>query len=123
MRQLRSCAAAAALALAAGAAGAAPPAILEVEARSDGAGWTFEVTLRHPDTGWDHYADAWAVLAPDGTDLGRRTLLHPHVEEQPFTRALAGVQVPEDLGSVLIRAHCLVDGWAAETVEVTLPRD
>ena len=43
------------------------------------------VTVQHADTGWDHYADAWEVLAPDGTVLGTRTLLHPHTDEQPFT--------------------------------------
>jgi hypothetical protein len=30
------------------------------------------------------------VRAPDGTRLGIRDHLHPHVEEQPFTRSLAG---------------------------------
>ncbi|MBT3170065.1 MAG: hypothetical protein HN333_01370, partial [Rhodospirillaceae bacterium] len=27
----------------------------------------FSVTLRHDDEGWDHYADKWDVVAPDGT--------------------------------------------------------
>ena len=25
--------------------------------------WRFDVTVRHADAGWDHYADAWEVLA------------------------------------------------------------
>jgi len=25
-------------------------------------GYRFEVTVRHTDEGWDHYADAWQVL-------------------------------------------------------------
>ena len=52
--------------------------------------WTFNVTVQHPDTGWEDYADGWDVLTLDGTVLKRdaesqftRTLLHPHVEEQP----------------------------------------
>jgi hypothetical protein len=57
--------------------------------------WRFDVTVRHADTGWDHYANRWDVVAPDGTILGTRTLLHPHENEQPFTRSLSGVSIPE----------------------------
>jgi hypothetical protein len=57
----------------------------------DGA-WRVEVTVQHADSGWDHYADAWEVVAPDGAVLGTRTLLHPHVDEQPFTRSLSGAR-------------------------------
>jgi hypothetical protein len=102
-------------------AAADPVEIVAATARSDGATWSFDVTLAHPDTGWDHYADAWEVLAPDGTSLGIRELAHPHVDEQPFTRSLAGVAVPEGTDHVLIRARCLVDGWGAATVRVQLP--
>jgi hypothetical protein len=28
--------------------------------------WTFHVTVEHPDTGWDDYADGWDVLTPEG---------------------------------------------------------
>jgi hypothetical protein len=65
----------------------------------------FDVTLRHEDEGWDHYADAWDVVAPDGTVLGTRVLYHPHVDEQPFTRSLSGVKVPAGVGEVTIRGH------------------
>ena len=51
-------------------------------------GQTIHVTLAHPDTGWDHYADGWEVVTGDGTSLGLRVLAHPHVDEQPFTRSL-----------------------------------
>ena len=91
-------------------------------ARQDGGTWSFDVTLRHPDTGWDHYADAWEVLAPDGTSLGVRELAHPHVDEQPFTRSLSGVVVPDGVDHVTIRARCLVDGWDDATLRVDLPR-
>ena len=46
------------------------------------------VTLKHDDSGWEHYADLWQVVSESGQVLGTRTLLHPHVEEQPFTRDL-----------------------------------
>ncbi len=89
-------------------------------ARQTGGTWTFEVTIRHPDTGWDHYADGWAVLAPDGTQLGYRTLHHPHENEQPFTRSLSDVSIPAGITEVQIRAHDSVHGWSDATFTVRL---
>lgn len=82
----------------------------------------FDVTVRHDDSGWDHYADKWIVLAPDGTVLGTRTLYHPHVDEQPFTRSLSGVAVAETISEVTVRAHDSVHAYGGETVTVVLPR-
>lgn len=99
-----------------------PAEIVDATAKASGSGsWTISVTLRHPDTGWDHYADGWEVLSPDGTRLGFRELLHPHVNEQPFTRSLGRVTIPEGLTHVLIRAKCSVDGWGSETRRLDLP--
>ena len=56
-------------------------------------------------TGWDDYADGWRVEAPDGTILGNRELLHPHANEQPFTRSLSGVVIPADLEEIQIRTR------------------
>lgn len=78
-------------------------------------------TVRHADTGWDHYADAFDVVAPDGTVLGVRELLHPHVEEQPFTRSLSSVTIPEGLTHVTIRAHDNVHGHGGATIELAVP--
>lgn len=83
--------------------------------------WHFSVTVRHADAGWDHYADAWQVLAPDGTVLGRRELLHPHDDEQPFTRSLGGVAIAGGVTAVRVRAHDSVHGWG-EALDVSLPR-
>ena len=95
--------------------------VVDVEAAPEAAGsWRFSVTVRHPDTGWDHYADKWQVLGPDGTVLGERVLLHPHVDEQPFTRSLSGVAIPSGMEQVTVRAHDSVDGWGPE-VTVALP--
>lgn len=95
--------------------------VVGVEAVPEAAGsWRFSVTVRHPDTGWEHYADKWQVLGPDGTVLGERVLLHPHVDEQPFTRSLSGVAIPSGTGQVTVRAHDSVDGWGP-AVTVPLP--
>ncbi len=96
------------------------PTIEQAKARQGGSGWSFDVTLSHPDTGWDHYADGWEVLDQDGNVLGHRTLVHPHVNEQPFTRSLSGVVIPDGTERVFIRAHCLVDGWGEQMFEIVL---
>ena len=95
--------------------------IVNVQAVQSGSTWRFDVTLRHADTGWEHYADGWEVLAPDGTSLGMRVLVHPHVNEQPFTRSLGGVIIPDGISTVIIRARDNVDGWTSKTSTVTLP--
>ena len=98
-------------ALLATSAAADPVSIDRVVATATGDTWRFDVTLSHPDTGWDHYADGWRVLDMDGNELGMRVLYHPHVEEQPFTRSLSGVVIPAGLSEVQIEARCSVDGW------------
>ncbi len=78
--------------------------------------WRFTVTVRHPDTGWEDYADGWDVVLPDGTvlkatdDSFTRLLLHPHETEQPFTRSQSSIVIPEGITTVTVRAHDLVDG-------------
>ncbi len=92
-----------------------PARVVAVEAVPSRTGWTFHVTLEHADTGWDDYADGWRVETADGTILGERPLLHPHVDEQPFTRSLAGVTIPAGLSEVVIRARTNVEGWSDAT--------
>ncbi len=97
-----------------------PPTIEEVSARQSGDTWRFDVTIRHPDTGWDDYADGWRVLDMDGNELGMRVLHHPHVDEQPFTRSLGGVAIPEGTAQVQIQARDNVGGWAEGTTVIDL---
>jgi acetyl esterase/lipase len=84
--------------------------------------YDFDVTVRHADEGWEHYADRWDVVGPDGTVYGTRTLLHPHVNEQPFTRSLADVKIPESIREITVRAHDSVHGYRGKTLTVELPR-
>jgi hypothetical protein len=95
--------------------------VVEVVARQAGDGtWRFDVTVAHADEGWDHYADLWEVVAPDGTVLGQRVLAHPHVNEQPFTRSLSNVEIPPSVGSVEVRARDSVHGLGGRRVTVVL---
>jgi hypothetical protein len=85
--------------------------------------WRFDVTVRHNDEGWEHYADAWQVVRPsDGEVLAERVLAHPHVNEQPFTRSQSGVRIPGELTVVTVRAKCNVHGFGGREVTVDLSR-
>ncbi|SHI42136.1 hypothetical protein SAMN05444000_10193 [Shimia gijangensis] len=99
---------------------AEPPVVEAVQAAQSGSGWRFDVTVSHPDTGWEHYADGWQVETETGDVLGTRLLAHPHETEQPFTRSLSGMSIPEGITTVYIRTKCLVDGWSRETVQYSL---
>ncbi len=89
--------------------------------------WTFHVTVEHPDSGWEDYADGWDVVTPDGDVLKpdadspfTRLLLHPHENEQPFTRSQSGIVIPAGVTQVRVRAHDLVDGYGGREVLVDL---
>ncbi len=53
-------------------AGAGPADVVDAVASAEQVGtWRFDVTVRHADAGWEHYADRWEVVNPaDGTILG-----------------------------------------------------
>jgi hypothetical protein len=91
-------------------------------ARAKDGTWRFDVTIQSNDKGWDYYADAFEVLAPDGRVLGTRVLLHPHDDEQPFTRELDGVRIPSGVDRVTLRARHKPKGYDGKTLEVRLPR-
>lgn len=107
-----------ALAIMSGAALAGEADVVGVEATRSGDTWRFSVAVDHGDTGWDHYADMWRVIAPDGTVLGERVLAHPHVNERPFTRSLGGVRIPPGVTEVTLEARDSVHGWGGKTMVV-----
>lgn len=92
------------------AAWAGEPTVVAAKATRTGDSWRFDVTVRHADEGWDHYANAFVITLPDGTELGTRVLHHPHVDEQPFTRSLGGVRVPAGTERVHVHAVDKVHG-------------
>lgn len=71
---------------------------------------SISATISSVETGWDKYADRFDVLDGD-VIIGTRVLVHPHVDEQPFTRSLTGVEIPDGRASVTIRAHDSVVGY------------
>ena len=95
--------------------------IVKVKAtKSSDKTWRFDVTLKHDDEGWDHYTNEWQVIAPDNKILATRTLYHPHVKEQPFTRSISGVKIPEELTSVRVIAKDLVHGLSDKLMKINL---
>ena len=96
--------------------------IIDVRVSNNQDSFRFDVTLKHDDTGWDHYADGWEVISPAGDVLGKRVLAHPHVNEQPFTRSLSGVRIPQGFNTVSIRAHDSVHGYNEKMFVVDLSR-
>lgn len=83
--------------------------------------FTFDVMVKHADTGWKHYANKWEVVGPDDRVLGRRVLFHPHEDEQPFTRSLSGVKIPAGISEVTIRAFDSKHDGGGKTMTVKLP--
>ena len=80
--------------------------VIDVKAsQADDKTWRFDVTLKHDDEGWDHYVNQWVVTDLDNKILATRTLYHPHVHEQPFTRNIQGVEIPDKITRVKIIAR------------------
>lgn len=96
--------------------------VIAVELTDSGDG-TYQVstTVSSADTGEEKYADEWRVVAPDGSILGIRVLAHPHVNEQPFTRSLGGVEIPPDVETVTVEARDSVEGYCGQSVRVFVP--
>lgn len=102
-------------------AGEADVTDVSVQQTSSGA-YRFNVTVLHSDAGWDHYANKWDVLGPNGDVIDTRILHHPHDNEQPFTRSLTTDKIPSDLTHVVLRAHDSVHEYGGAEIKVELPR-
>lgn len=96
--------------------------VVDVKVRRSAPGvYDFDISVRSVDKGWDYFADAFEVLAPDGKLLGQRILLHPHETEQPFTRDLHGVRIPAGIAEIVVRARHKPKGYDGRSVKVRLP--
>jgi hypothetical protein len=91
---------------------------VEAEAQSDG--HRFDVTLIHDDDGEDGYANWWVVEALDGTELGRRELLHAHGTRE-FTRSTTVDLQGERC--VVVRSHDQTHGYGGRAAVVAVDRN
>lgn len=89
--------------------------------RSASSTFDFDVTVKSVDKDAGYYADAIEILAPDGKLLARRELLHPHEDEQPFTRDVYGVRIPAGVEVVVVRVHHSAKGYDGKTLTLKLP--
>lgn len=80
----------------------------------------FNVTIKHKDTGWKHYVNAYEILTMERVLIAKRVLHHPHVNEQPFTRSISNVKIPKNVKSVIIRAHDLIHEYGGEELIVNI---
>lgn len=86
---------------------AQPPQVVKADASlKSNQLFDIAVTIRHSDTGWEHYASEWVVEDGEGKEIAKRTLYHPHVNEQPFTRSIRDVLIPADANKITIKAKC-----------------
>lgn len=94
--------------------------------------YTFHTTVRHRDEGWEHYANVWRVIPADDNSAvsstvsntvsstvsnGERVLLHPHDNEQPFTRSQNNVTAN---GTVRIETADNVHGLGGSVIYLDL---
>lgn len=84
--------------------------------------FSFDVTIASPYDTPKHYADGWRVMGADGTVYGEMTLGHDHASEQPFTRTQTGVEIPDEVTSVVIEGRDIDNGYGGATVTMDLPR-
>ncbi|MBE7637435.1 hypothetical protein GUA87_11315 [Sneathiella sp. P13V-1] len=81
--------------------------------------YRISVTVAHDDTGWGHYADQWDVLDEAGKVLGSRILMHPHENEQPFTRSMS-LSIPMEVKKITVRARDKKHGYGGKTMTVNV---
>lgn len=96
--------------------------IIKVKLTSYAGTWQADVTLRHDDAGWKHYADAWRLVDANGNEIGKRTLYHPHDNEQPFTRSLSNFYIAKDIKIIFVEAHDLKHGWSPDRVKIDMSK-
>lgn len=82
----------------------------------------FEVTVSSPYDSSERYADGFRVVGDDGKVYGQLELTNAHPDEQPFTRVLDGVSIPDEVATVTVQARDSIYGWGGGSVIVDLGR-
>ncbi len=97
------------------------PDVIDAELEPDGDVWRLSATLSSPYDTPERYADAFRAVAEDGTVLGVRELAHDHANEQPFTRTLTGLEIPDGVTRITVEGRDQTHGWGGSTVDVVIP--
>ena len=97
------------------------PDVIDAELERSGDTWTLSATISSPYDSPERYADAFRAVAPDGSELGVRVLTHDHANEQPFTRSLTGLVIPDGIEEITVEGRDLANGWGGQTVTVAVP--
>jgi hypothetical protein len=95
--------------------------VIDAEATKNGDTWTFALTVRSDDISTTEFGDSWELRTLDGEVIATRVLAHEHMNEQPFTRSMSGIVIPEGITTVIGVAHHSVGGYCGETLEIQLP--
>lgn len=80
----------------------------------------FNVTISHADEGWTHFANGWQIFTPNGDLIGHRALAHPHVNEQPFTRSIRNIKIPDNIDTAILIANDSVHGQSERKYVIKL---
>jgi hypothetical protein len=98
------------------------PDVLRAEVRMSGRDtFDFDVTVSSRYDSPARYADAFRVTTKAGQVLGERILTHDHADEQPFTRDLYGVKIPQGIKVVSIQARDQLSGYGGKSIDIVLP--
>lgn len=98
------------------------PDVEAAEISGDAGGpYSFAVTMSSPYDTPDRYADSMRVRSAGGDVYGERELTHDHAGEQPFTRDISDVDIPDGVSEVVVEGRDQVSGWGGDTVTVTIP--
>ena len=101
-------------------AGAGEADVISAEVEHTGGNfYRFTVTVKHDDKDWEHFAKAWEIVDLDGNILGARILMHPHINEQPFTRSHT-ISLPENINRVTIRAYDLIHKFGGKELTIDI---
>lgn len=98
------------------------PDVADVKVTDSGGRLSFAVTMTSPYDSPERYADGMRVRSVDGQQVyGERTLTHDHASEQPFTRSIDNVEIPDSVTEVVVEGRDQVSGWGGQTRTVPLP--